>query len=94
MALADRVPLAEISERARDMQPGVTAQKALTGIVFGIAWLTGRGLRLLWLAFTLPATAAMLGWQRGTDRPARIPRADLENEVARLRSEVQRLSGG
>jgi hypothetical protein len=92
--LTERVPLAEIGARARDAQPGRVALAALTGLIIGIAWCIARALRLAWLTLAWIGTAGALGWESGVQRQARIPRADLESEVTRLRSEVQRLSGG
>lgn len=93
-AALDRVPVAEIGARAREVRFSRTLLAAITGILFGTAWLIARIFSVAWLALAWAATAVRIGYQSGAGRTAIVPRSSLEAEVEHLRAEVTRLTGG
>lgn len=97
--LTGRVPLAEVSRRARQIRFGRTMLTLVTGLLFGAGWLAAKVFALAWLALAWGFTSARMGWQHAQLR-ARVPRlslaeqADLVAEAERLRAEVARLRPG
>lgn len=92
-AALDRVPVAEISARAREVKPGRTALAAVTGVLFAIGWLVAKLLRLAWLACAWAVTAVRIGWAQAQTGPVQPSRTELENDNERLRNELARLNG-
>jgi hypothetical protein len=87
--LLDRIPVDEISERAREAKPGRTALTVIAGVLFGLGWVTAKTLGTLWLAVAWCVTAARLGWREA--RGNQPSRASLREENDRLRQQLQRL---
>lgn len=92
-ALLERVPLDEISVRARQVRPGRTVLTLIAGVLFGIGWLAARAFALAWLSFTWSWAAASVGWHasHGPSRGQQI--AALTAEVESLREQVRRFGG-
>ena len=89
--LLDRVPVDEITARAREARPGRVALTVLAAVLFGAGWAAAKSLSLAWLGVSWCFTAARLGWRdaRG-NQPAR---ASLREENDRLRQQIARLGG-
>ncbi|WP_406168895.1 hypothetical protein [Streptomyces sp. NBC_00996] len=68
---ADRVPVEEISERARQVKFWRTCLTVLAGLLFGLGWLAAKAFAVLWLAVVWSATAVKVGWQEGRRGAAR-----------------------
>ena len=92
-ATLDRVPVDEITKRARSARPGHVLATVIAGVLFGIAWLIAKLLGVIWFGLAWLYMAADEGWRsaRGTGRPAPDVSA-LQQEIARLRAENARLS--
>lgn len=67
---ADRVPVQEISERARKVSFGRTVLTVLAGLLFGLGWVVARMFRVAWTAAVWCAVAVQVGWRDGLARPA------------------------
>jgi hypothetical protein len=67
---ADRVPVEEISERARQASFGRTVLTVLAGLLFGLGWTVARLFRVAWTAVVWCAVAVQVGWRDGLARPA------------------------
>lgn len=93
-ALIERVPVAEITGRARDVRFGPSLL-ALIGFIFiGLGWLAAKFFAILWLCLTWSWAAMVVGWRQGHGQPeTRQSRKDMADEIEWLRNEVQRLSG-
>lgn len=86
-----RVPVEEITARARHAKPGKTMLTILGGLLFGVAWLAAKATGGLWLAFSWCWTACEMGWADARGKgPSKS--ALLEENVA-LREAVRRLGG-
>jgi hypothetical protein len=69
VTLPGRVPVDEITARARQARPGRAILTAIAAILFALGWLAARTLTGLWLALAWSGTAVKVGWQAG--RPPR-----------------------
>jgi hypothetical protein len=89
--LLERVPVDQISERARQARPGRVALTVLAGALFAAGWLVAKTLAVAWLGVAWCFTAARMGWRdaRG-DQPSR---SSLREENERLRQQIQRMGG-
>ena len=88
----DRIPLDEITERARQARPGHAFATVVAGVLFGLGWLIAKLFGVMWFALAWLYMAADEGWRaaRGSGRPAPDLTA-LQAEVERLRRENARL---
>jgi len=66
----DRVPVDEISERARKVSFARTALTVLAGLLFGLGWVVARAFRVAWTAVVWCAVAVQVGWREGIARSA------------------------
>lgn len=91
--LLDRVPLDEISTRARDIRPGRTLLTVIGGVIFGAFWLAAKAWMVAWRALTWCWAAGSLGWEaaHGPSRGQQI--ATLTAQVEHLLAENGRLGG-
>ena len=91
--LLDRVPVDEITARAREVKPGRTVLTLIAAVLFGMGWVAARVFAVLWLAFTWSWAAVSVGWAaaHGPSRAQQI--AALTAEVAELRTQLGRFSG-
>ena len=87
--LLDRVPVDEITARAREARPGRVALTILAGLLFGTAWVAAKSLGLAWLGVSWCFTALRLGWRDA--RGNQPSRASLREENDRLRQQLARL---
>lgn len=97
--LTERIPVAEVSRRARKVKFGQTVLAAITGVLFGAGWLVAKAFAVGWLGLAWAFTAVRLGWEHAqvvtaAPRLSRREQADLLAENDRLRLEVARQSGG
>lgn len=69
MAVLDRVPVAEITARARDIRLGQVLLTVLAGLLFGLGWAVAKLFTITWLAVAWCAVAVKVGWTQGR-RPA------------------------
>lgn len=90
-SLLDRVPVDEISARAREARPGRVALEVLAWLLMGAGWVTAKTAGVVWLALSWCFTAVRLGWRDA--RGNQPSRATLREENERLRQAVQRLGG-
>ena len=92
-ATFDRVPVDEITARARKARPGHALATLVGGVLFGLFWLLGNLFTVVWFSLAWLWMACDEGWRsaRGTGRPA-PDMAGLMAENARLRAENARLS--
>jgi uncharacterized membrane protein YdjX (TVP38/TMEM64 family) len=89
--LLDRVPVDEISTRAREARPGRVALTVIAGVLFGVGWVAAKTLGVVWLGVAWCFTAARLGWRDA--RGNQPSRASLREENERLRQQLARYGG-
>ena len=89
----DRVPVEEITERARSVRPGRFALQVLATILFGIGFATAKVFAVLFLSGAWSVTALRVGYEaaHGPTRSQQIE--TLTAEVERLKAENFRLGG-
>lgn len=90
-SLLDRIPVDEITARAREAKPGRVALTVLAALLFGAGWVAAKSLAVAWLGVSWCFTAARLGWRDA--RGNQPSRASLREENARLRQQIARLGG-
>jgi hypothetical protein len=92
-AALDRVPVGEITDRARKARPGHVLATVIGGALFGAGWLVAKLFTVTWFVLAWLYMAVDEGWRaaRGTGRPAPDVSV-LQAEIARLRAENARLS--
>ena len=61
----DRVPVDEITARARAVRPGRTILTVVAGALFGLGWLVAKTFAVAWLGVTWCWAAVGVGWQAG-----------------------------
>jgi hypothetical protein len=95
----DRVPVDEITARARQIHLGHVLATIIGGIVVGLSWCAAKVLLLAWFLLwgwlKWLMAAFYVGWDAGaknTKLQSRTPRSVLEAENARLKQEIARLS--
>ena len=89
----DRVPVDEISERARKVRPGTALMRLVTGILFGIGWVLAKIFAVAWTAFTWTWAAVAEGWE-AAHGPSRGKQIDaLTAQVAEQAAQLRRLGG-
>jgi hypothetical protein len=88
-----RVPVDEITARAKSARPGHFLATVVGGVLFSVAWCVAKLFTVIWFMVAWLYMAADEGWRsaRGTGRPA-PDLAALQAENARLRAENARLS--
>ena len=93
-ATFDRIPVDEITRRARRARPGHALATVIGAFFFAIAWLVAKAFGVVWFALAWCYMAADEGWRsaRGTGRPAPDVAA-MKAEIDRLRMENARLGG-
>lgn len=98
-AVLDRVPVEEITARARQIKLGHVLLTVLGAVLIGAAWCAAKLLLITWaLAWgwiRWVIAAFMVGWDsaaKSTKLHSRPSRESLEAEVARLRQELARLT--
>lgn len=91
--LADRVPVEQISARARQFRFArfAAAMIALPFILAG--WTAAKTVPVLWFGCKWLAAAAEHGWQSANAPSARAQNVALRAEVDELRKAVERLGG-
>ena len=89
----DRIPVDDITAKARDVRPGRTALTVVAAVLFGVGWLTARVFSVLWLAFTWSWVAVREGW-RASHGPSRSQQiAALQEQIRELNVQLGRFSG-
>ena len=90
----ERVPVEEITRRARKAHPGRATLAVIGGLLFTAGWAAAKLVSAAWLAMAWSGTAVQVGWQtaRGT-LPAEPDIGDVLAENARLRKMIERLPG-
>ena len=85
--LAERIPLDEITEQAREVRPARTVLTLIAGALFGLGWLAAKAFAVAWLCLSWSWTAVRVGWQsaHGPSRASRMSALDAENEELRTR---------
>lgn len=63
IAFLDRVPVDEITTRAREVQPGRTVLLWLAAVLYALGWVVAKLFGVLWLGLTWSWTAVAVGWQ-------------------------------
>ena len=98
-AILDRVPVDEITARARQIRLGHILLTVLGAVLIGVAWCVAKILLLTWALLwgwvKWVLAAFMVGWDtaaKSTKLQSRPSRDVLEAENARLRQELARLS--
>jgi hypothetical protein len=88
-----RVPVDEITARARKARPGHVVATLIGGVLFSLAWCVAKLFGVVWFVLAWLYMAVDEGWRsaRGTGRPAPDLSA-LRAENERLRAENARLS--
>lgn len=89
----DRIPLDQITARAREVRPGRTVLTLIAGALFGLGWITAKVFSVAWLCLAWSLAAVQTGYEaaHGPTRGQQI--AMLTAEVAGLRDQVKRLGG-
>jgi hypothetical protein len=64
-SLLERIPVAEITEQARQAHPGRAALTVVAAVLLGAGWLAARTLNVLWLGAAWMAIAVREGWRDG-----------------------------
>ena len=92
-ATLDRVPVDEITRRARSARPGHALLTLIGYLIFVPVWCVAKLFRVAWLALAWVYMAADEAWRSamGTGRPAPDLSA-LQDEITRLRLELARMS--
>lgn len=86
-----RVPVDEITARARSVRPGHALLTVLGALLFGGAWLVAKAFGVLWLALTWCWAACQMGW---ADARGKGPSKNaLIEENQKLRQAYRRLGG-
>lgn len=73
--LAERIPLDEITEQAREVRFGRSVLTVIAAVLFGLGWLVAKAFGVTWLALAWSAVAVREGWRearkvnRGPSRP-------------------------
>jgi hypothetical protein len=95
----DRVPVDEITARARQIHLGHILLTVLGGVLIGISWCLAKFLLvtwfLLWGWVKWFVAAFMVGWDaaaKSTRLESKPSRESLVSEIERLRQEIARLS--
>src|SRR5260221_8817989 len=88
-----RVPVEQITERARSARPGLTLLTLLGGLLFSVGWVSARMFTVSWLCAAWCGSAVAEGWaaSKGPSRAAQIEGLLAEREA--LRDQVRRLVG-
>jgi hypothetical protein len=76
-ALAERVPVGDITRQAREIHPGRTLLTWVAAVLFAAGWLACKTLQVGWLVVAWSFVAAREGWReasrtrvnRGAGRP-------------------------
>lgn len=87
--LLDRVPVDEISVRAREVRFGRTVKRLLVNVLFLTGWTAAKTLGVAWLGLAFCWTAIGTGWHEA--RGNKPSRAQLREENDRLREALKRL---
>ena len=90
-SLLDRVPVDEITARAREVKFGRTVKRVLIGILFAAGWAAAKTLGVAWLGLTFCWSAVDMGWRDA--RGNKPSRSALREENRLLRQEIARLGG-
>lgn len=91
--LLDRVPVDEITARARAVPFWRTVLRLLTFIPFAIGWLAAKGFALAWLATAWLWVALCEGWE-SAHGPSRGKQIDtLQAQVRELQTQLSRFVG-
>jgi hypothetical protein len=64
-SIAERVPVEQISEQARQARPGVAVAAVVASVLLGVGFLAARSLSVLWLGTAWCAIAVREGWREG-----------------------------
>lgn len=69
----DRVPVAKITQQAREVHAGRTLLTLIAALFFALGWLALKVCQVAWLAGAWCAVATREGWRqaRSTKRPVR-----------------------
>jgi len=67
------VPLDAINTQAREIEFGRVALTVIAAVLFGVGWLVGKTVRLVWLALAWSFVAVRVGFQQGRTGGARGP---------------------
>lgn len=88
-SLLDRVPVDEITARAREVKFGRTVKRLLIGVLFWSGWLLSKAFGVAWLGVAFCWSAVDMGWRDA--RGNKPSRAALREENDRLRQQLKRL---
>jgi len=75
MTVLDRIPIDDISARARQARPGRVLLTVVAAVLFGLGWLAYKACAVTWLAAAWCGSAVIEGWQQA--RAAQQARAPL-----------------
>jgi hypothetical protein len=89
----DRVPVEEITARARAARPGHVLLTLIAAVLFAAGFVVAKVFAVVFLAGAWSLTAVQVGWEsaHGPTRGQQI--AALEAEIERLTAENSRFSG-
>jgi uncharacterized membrane protein YedE/YeeE len=63
MAVLDRIPVDDITVRARQARPGRVILTIIAGVLFGLGWVAYKACAAAWLAVAWCGSAVIEGWQ-------------------------------
>ena len=69
MTVLGRVPVDKISARAAQIDAGRTLLRLLGGLLFLLAFLPAKGLRMTWTSLVWAGAAVAVGWSEGWMKP-------------------------
>ena len=71
MAVVERVPMARIASKAREIRFGPTVLTLAAGVLVGLGWLVAKVCAVAWAVVAWSWAAVRVGWQEGmAGRPA------------------------
>lgn len=86
-----RIPVDEITARAREIRPGHALLTVIGGALFGVAWTVAKLFGAAWIVLTWAWSACEMGWAEARGKGPSKNRLLDENE--QLRAAVRRLGG-
>lgn len=70
-ALTERIPVDDITARARSARPGRAVLTIIAAVLFGLGWVVYKACALAWLAAAWCGSAVIEGWQSARSQQAR-----------------------
>jgi hypothetical protein len=89
----DRIPVEQISERARQFRFGRFVAALITAPLIAAGWLAAKTVPQVWHGIKCLYAAAEYGWQSAGAPSARAQNAMLRQQVDELQKAVERLGG-